>query len=84
MHYNYKTSGVCSKGIEIDIQDNIIKSVLFNGGCDGNLKGLSRLVTGMHAQDAVRHLEGINCKGRGTSCPDQLSKALVVLIKENS
>ena len=83
MHYIYKTRGVCSTGIELDIQDSIIKSVIFNGGCDGNLKGLSRLVTGMHAQEAAKLLEGINCKGRGTSCPDQLSKALAGCINKN-
>jgi uncharacterized protein (TIGR03905 family) len=73
---SYKTSGVCSSSIEIHIQDNIIENVLFNGGCDGNLKGLSSLVRGMPAEEAIKRLGGIKCGVRGTSCPDQLSKAL--------
>ena len=76
MRYQYNTMGVCSSLIELDIQDDIICEVLFKGGCDGNLKGISRLVTGMRVQDAVKLLAGINCGSRDTSCPDQLSKAL--------
>ena len=74
---SYKTIGVCSSSIEIDIQDDIIQDVLFNGGCDGNLKGLSSLVKGMPTEEAINRLRGIKCGVRDTSCPDQLSKALV-------
>lgn len=81
MQHNYKTEGVCSSSIDFDIQDNIIKSVTFIGGCDGSLAGISRLVTGMDPKDAIKLLSGINCRGRGTSCPDQLSKALEKSLK---
>ena len=84
MQHNYVTKGVCSSGIDFDIQDNVIKSVAFNGGCDGSLAGISRLVTGMHPKDAIKLLSGINCRGRGTSCPDQLSKALAGWVQENA
>jgi len=79
----YKTNGVCSSLIELEIQDNTIKKVHFEGGCDGNLKGLSLLVTGMNPQEAAKRLAGVDCKGRGTSCPDQLSKALTGWIQKN-
>lgn len=72
----YKTIGVCSKNIVIEIEDDIIKSVDFQGGCDGNLQGISTLVAGMKIKDVIEKLRGINCNGRGTSCPDQLAKAL--------
>ena len=85
MQYQYNTKGVCSSLIELDMQDDgIIREVLFRGGCDGNLKGISRLVVGMQAQGAAKLLAGINCGSRGTSCPDQLSKALVEWIKAYS
>ena len=74
---SYKTNGVCSSSIDIHIQDNIIQDVYFNGGCDGNLKGLSSLVKGMSPDEAIKRLGGIKCGVRDTSCPDQLSKALV-------
>ena len=82
MQYSYKTKGVCSSLIEFDIQNGVIKEVLFSGGCDGNLKGLSRLVVGMSPQNAAKLLDGIHCSNKGTSCPDQLSKALSGWIKE--
>lgn len=72
----YKTSGVCSKTIEFDIIDNKVKNVKFAGGCDGNSQGVASLVDGMDVQEAIQKLQGIDCRGRGTSCPDQLSKAL--------
>jgi len=84
MRYQYNTKGVCSSLIELDMQDDIILEVIFKGGCDGNLKGLSRLVTGMRAQDAINLLEGIHCGSRGTSCPDQLTKALKEWIMANT
>lgn len=76
MNYTYTPKGVCSRKIELTIEDNIIKSVRFTGGCNGNSQGVSRLAEGMEINDAIRRLEGIDCMGKGTSCPDQLSKAL--------
>ena len=72
----YKTKGVCSQAIELELDGDIIKSVRFIGGCDGNTKGVAKLVEGMKAQDAIARLEGITCGFKPTSCPDQLAKAL--------
>ena len=74
--YTYKTSGVCSTEIHIDIEGDIIKSVEFVRGCPGNLFGISQLVKGMNIDDAIEKLSGIKCRDKDTSCPDQLSKAL--------
>lgn len=67
---------VCCKAITIETERNIIKAVDFTGGCNGNLQGLSILLQGMSIDEAIKRLEGIDCKGKGTSCPDQLAKAL--------
>lgn len=72
----YKTKGTCSTAIDIDVQDGIIKSVSFTGGCNGNLKGVSKLVEGMKCEDAIAKLRGIKCGYKDTSCPDQLSYAI--------
>ena len=72
----YKTKGTCSSEIEIELNGDIIESVKFYGGCNGNLQGISRLVKGMTAQQAIERLEGIRCGFMATSCPDQLAKAL--------
>lgn len=72
----YKTKGVCSRAIQFEVEDNIIKSCNFIGGCMGNTQGVARLVEGMTVDAAISKLAGINCGGRGTSCPDQLAKAL--------
>jgi len=76
MTYTYHTSGTCSTQIDFELEDGVIKAVAFTGGCNGNLQGISRLVTGMRAQEAIEKLEGIRCGWKPTSCPDQLSKAL--------
>lgn len=76
MKYTYIPRGVCSRMIELEIEDDVIKSCRFLGGCNGNLQGIGKLVQGMYVNDAIEKLEGIDCGGRGTSCPDQLSKAL--------
>lgn len=68
--------GTCSRQIEIEVEDGIVRSVAFTGGCHGNQQGITELVRGMKAAEAVARLEGIDCRGRGTSCPDQLAKAL--------
>lgn len=75
----YKTHGTCSRSIEICVENNIIQSVRFEGGCHGNTQGIAALVKGMDVDDAISRLVGIDCRGRGTSCPDQLSKALIEL-----
>ncbi len=72
---NYKTSGVCSRSIDFEIEDGIVKSVNFNGGCRGNTQGVARLAEGRKIDDVISLLEGIECRG-GTSCPDQFAKAL--------
>lgn len=72
----YKTKGVCSRSIEIELEGDTVKSVTFNGGCNGNTKGISSLVRGMKVDDVITRLKGTDCGGRGTSCPDQLAKAL--------
>ncbi len=76
MKYTYTPHGVCSRAIKLDIEDGIIKDCSFIGGCSGNTQGVSALVKGMKVEDAINKLKGIDCAGRGTSCPDQLSKAL--------
>ena len=76
MTYTYGPRGVCSQLMEIELEGNIIRSLKVVGGCDGNLKGISRLVEGMDADEAIRRLEGIRCGFKPTSCPDQLAKAL--------
>ena len=72
----YKTFGTCSVQINFEVEDNIVKSVEFVGGCNGNTKGISKLVVGMNIDDVIAKLEGIKCGVRSTSCPDQLAKAL--------
>lgn len=72
----YMTQGVCSQLIDFDIEDNKLHNVSFFGGCDGNLKGIGKLVEGMDIKEAIDKLEGITCGGKSTSCPDQLAQAL--------
>lgn len=72
----YITKGTCSSAIRLEVEDGIIESVEFVGGCHGNTQGIAALVKGMAVTDVIAKLEGINCRGRGTSCPDQLAKAL--------
>lgn len=72
----YKPNGVCSSLIDIDVEDGVIKSVHFTGGCDGNLQAISRLVVGKSADYIIEQFEGIKCGRKNTSCPDQLAKGL--------
>ena len=76
MTINYKTQGTCSRQINIEVENGIVKSVQFIGGCNGNTKGISQLVAGMKVEDVISKLEGTTCGFKGTSCPDQLAKAL--------
>ena len=75
-HYTYKPHGVCSRQIDIDLEDGIIKNVAFTGGCSGNTQGVCALIKGMQIDEAIERLRGIHCGPRPTSCPDQLSIAL--------
>lgn len=76
MVYTYKTKGTCARSIDIEIEDGIIKSVEFHGGCAGNTAGISKLVEGMDAKHVIERFEGIRCGFKSTSCPDQLAQAL--------
>ena len=75
-HVTYKTQGVCSRQIDIDIENGIIVKAEFTGGCSGNTQGVCALVTGMSVEEAIKRLRGIHCGPRPTSCPDQLAIAL--------
>ena len=72
----YKTRGVCSREIHVTVEDDTITACQFIGGCHGNTQGVAALVVGMKVADAIAKLDGIDCRGKGTSCPDQLAKAL--------
>lgn len=80
----YQTKGVCSSSIDIEVEDDVIKFVQFYGGCNGNLKGISSLVTGMKVDDAISKLKGIHCGIKNTSCPDQLAQALEAVKSGNA
>ena len=72
----YRTKGVCSKEIHVEVEDDIVTHVEIVGGCAGNTVGVSRLVEGMTVDEVIKRLEGIPCGFKGTSCPDQLAQAL--------
>ncbi len=72
----YSPKGVCSRGMEIDVEDGVIQAVRIMGGCSGNLQGISSLLRGMTVEDAIARMEGIRCGMKPTSCPDQLAQAL--------
>ena len=76
MEYTFIPRGVCSRTISIEIDNGIITNCKFTGGCSGNTQGLCSLIIGMDAEEAMNRLRGIDCNGRGTSCPDQLSIAI--------
>ena len=80
---NYKTRGTCSREISFDVVDNKVTNVRFLGGCSGNTHGVAALVEGMDVNEAIKRMDGIDCAGRGTSCPDQLAKALKLYLEEN-
>ncbi|MBQ7011245.1 MAG: TIGR03905 family TSCPD domain-containing protein [Clostridia bacterium] len=83
MHKTYVTSGVCSRQIDIDIDDNkVITACRFTGGCNGNTQGVAALVVGMTCEEAIERLSGIRCGMRATSCPDQLARALKEALAE--
>ena len=76
MEYTYTPRGTCSRRMTVELENGIIKNVEIQGGCSGNLQGISALVIGMKATDAIEKLRGIRCGPKPTSCPDQLSIAL--------
>lgn len=78
---SFTPSGVCSRQIDVEVEDGVVKSVRFTGGCHGNTQGIAALVAGLRAEDVIARLKGIDCKGKGTSCPDQLARTLEQAIK---
>ena len=82
MAYQYRTKGVCSRTVSFDIVNGKVTGVHFDGGCAGNTKGIASLIEGMDANEAIRRLEGIPCGFKGTSCPDQLAKAIKQALAE--
>ena len=76
MRYNYTPKGVCSRSLEVDVEDGVIQDVKFVGGCPGNLLGIRALVNGKKVDEVISILEGTRCGGKSTSCPDQLAQAL--------
>ena len=82
--FSYKTAGVCASNINLEISNNIVEKVEFVGGCAGNLMGIGQLVKGKSVDEVISTLTGIDCRGKGTSCPDQLTKALLEWKKENA
>ena len=84
MKTTYKTRGTCSVGIEVEVEDGVVKDVKFIGGCSGNTQGIEQLVKGMAVKDVVEKLKGIRCGYRATSCPDQLARALEEVAGENA
>ncbi|MCM1332918.1 MAG: TIGR03905 family TSCPD domain-containing protein [Bacteroides sp.] len=80
MKYQYLPQGTCSRVIDLEVENGIVKDVKFQGGCHGNLQGISALVNGMAVEDVISRLEGIKCGHKLTSCPDQLARALKELL----
>lgn len=76
MTITYQTKGTCSSKMTVELEDGVVQSLKVDGGCSGNLQGISKLVAGMQAEDVIARLEGIKCGFKSTSCPDQLAKAL--------
>ena len=76
MKYSYRPNGVCSRMISFDIEDGTVKNIKFTGGCSGNTQGVASLAEGMKADEIIERLSGIRCGFKGTSCPDQLAKAV--------
>ncbi len=77
MKYTYRTKGTCSRSITFDIEDGVVRNVQFEGGCNGNLKGIGAIVDGMKVEDVIDKLSDIRCGFKSTSCPDQLAQALM-------
>ena len=80
--YTYRPKGVCSQQMNITVEDGRVQNLEVLGGCDGNLKGIGRLIAGMPVDEVISRLEGIRCGYKDTSCPDQLAKALKQMTAE--
>ena len=76
MRHKYKTQFTCAMEIDFDLEGDKVTNIEFIGGCNGNLKGICRLITGMPVEQVIKAFKGVDCGGRGTSCPDQIAQAL--------
>ena len=83
MTHQYRTRGTCSREITFELEDGLVKNVRFLGGCNGNTQGVAKLVEGMPADEVIKRLKGLDCNGRGTSCPDQLAQAIAAAMQES-
>ena len=79
---SYKPKGVCSRQINVEVEDGIVKNVQFIGGCNGNTQGVAKLAKGRKAEEIIELLKDTDCNGRGTSCPAQLAIALEQALKQ--
>ena len=80
--YTYTPRGVCSRRMTVVLEDGVIRDVRIEGGCSGNLQGISRMVIGMKVEDAIERMQGIRCGGKPISCPDQLAQALTQALEQ--
>lgn len=80
--FSFTPRGVCSAQIDFEIEDNIVKNIRFYRGCSGNTQGVAKLADGMNVYDVIARLKGVDCNGRGTSCPDQFAQALEVALSK--
>lgn len=83
-HISYSPRGVCSRHIDIDVENGVIRAVTFTGGCAGNTQGVARLLIGMTVSEAIERLDGIRCGAKSTSCPDQVAQALRHYLNEKN
>ncbi|MBD5110916.1 MAG: TIGR03905 family TSCPD domain-containing protein [Ruminococcaceae bacterium] len=84
MKYEYTPKGVCSRKMIFEVEDGIVRSLTVEGGCNGNLQGISSLLIGLSVDDVIKRLEGIKCGMKPTSCPDQIAQALKTLKTESA
>lgn len=82
MTHRYQTRGTCSREITFDLTDGVVTNIQFLGGCHGNTQGVARLAEGRTAKEVIERLRGVDCKGRRTSCPDQLALAIEAALHE--
>lgn len=83
MKYTYIPKGVCSRQINLEVENGIVTKLEVIGGCNGNLQGISKLVQGMKVEEVIKRLKGIDCNSKGTSCPDQIARALEEILVYN-
>ena len=80
--FSFTPRGVCSAQIDFEIENDIVKNIRFHRGCSGNTQGVAKLAEGMNVYDVINKLKGVDCNGRGTSCPDQFAQALEVALSK--